>query len=467
MNPEKPIRKNMKPAQRPDQRQKLGVGGSRQQEVNKVPGMATRLAAANMLTQIVDHKASMDDLVDPLRGHFEFLKLEARDQQLAKAILLTTLRQKNRIDHVLKKCWNRKPPQKARFLIHILETAAAQILFMDVPQSAAVNLAVSAVRNDNRTTRFASFTNAVLRGLSRDKDMLLEKSAGFSIFPDWMQKMLGRDFGKDKTLRMSAAVMLEPNLDLQAKPGASIDEEEMIALPGDGKRLLSNAMVQDLPGYDEGNWWIQDIAAAQPVRLLGDVRGKEVADLCAAPGGKTMQLAALGAKVTAVDISHRRLKRLEENLARTRLVADIVEADITTWQPNKLFDAVLLDAPCSATGTLRRHPDILWNTTPEDLTILAALQRQLIANAAKWVKPGGILVYANCSLFKEEGENLVSTLNLPNLRLDPILPAELPELEYCINGQNIFRALPYYLELQPPEKSGMDGFFAARFIVEN
>ena len=432
-------------------------------------GQAVRVVAANLLTHVVDNQANLDDLTDSFRGYAPFLKLEARDQLLAKAIVLATLRNKTRIEECLKKSWQRKPPEKARFLNHVLETAAAQILYMDVPESAAVNVGVTAIRADPRTTRFASFTNAVLRNITRQKTEILASYANHSIFSGWMQKMLVRDFGKEKTAQISSVLSLEPVIDLQGNPDALEHIVDSIALPGSGKRLTNQLPIHQIAGYQDGGWWVQDIAAAQPAKLLanamGTTIGKTIADLCAAPGGKTMQLAASGANVVAVDISGRRIGRIVENLRRTKLKAQIIEADILTWQPEEKFDGVLLDAPCSATGTIRRHPDILWNTSRENLTELIQLQKALIEKAASLIKPGGILVYANCSLFKDEGENLVANLEGNNLDLDPIRPEELPGLESCINGQGTFRALPHLLKLEPQEKSGMDGFFAARFKV--
>ncbi len=437
-----------------------------QNKPKAMQGLHARLTSANMLTKIVDEKASIEVLCDPSRGLNEFVKLDARDQGLSKAILLTTLRNKTRIEAMLKKCWNRKPPQKARLLIHMMEISAAQILFMDVPESAAVNTAVSAIRNDKRTTRFASFTNAVLRTLIRDKEKLLDATKSISIFPDWMRKTLATDFGKEKSNAISKAVLYEPNIDLNAKAEFHGLDEITLILPDGARRLNTEIPVNNLPGFENGDWWVQDIAAGQPAKLLGDIAGKKVADLCAAPGGKTMQLASLGADVTAVDISERRLKRLHENLERTGLNAEIVQADILQWDPGSIFDAVLLDAPCSASGTLRRHPDILWNTDQNELEILVQLQKSLIAKAATFLKPGGVLVYANCSIFKQEGENLIASAKFDGLKFDPIKPEELSGLEFCLSGQNIYRSLPHYLTMDPEEKSGMDGFFAARFIKE-
>jgi len=428
-------------------------------------GLATRMVAVALVGKVIDDQANLDELTDAKRGLPAFRSLAPRDQALARAITLATLRNHNRIGQILKKLWDRKPPQKARFLIHVLETAVAQIAFMNIPASAAVNLAVTMIRKDNRTTRFASFANAVLRGLTRQQDDLLERTRSVPPFPEWMSKTLIRDHGREKYAMMSASITRENNLDITFKPGATVEIEGSIALPGHMRRMISPIPVHEIDGFGDGNWWVQNIAAAQPVHLLGDVKGQRIADLCAAPGGKTMQLASLGADVTAVDISPARLQRLRQNLERTGLSAKLVEADILEWQSDEKFDAVLLDAPCSATGTIRRHPDILWNKTEAAVGELVELQGKLINKAAELTRPGGTLVYANCSLFKAEGENLVASLNHPKLTLSPIALEELPDLGFCINGQGIFRALPHYLEDTLGENGGMDGFFAARFTV--
>ena len=216
---------------------------------------------------------------------------------------------------------------------------------------------------------------------------------------------------------------------------------------------------------------MQDAAASLPARLLGDVGGLEVADLCAAPGGKTLQLAAAGARVTAVDISGARLERLKENLARTALGAEIVEADILEWRPGRQFDAVLLDAPCSANGTMRRHPDIIWNRTPGDVESLVDLQKRLLAAATGMVRPGGLLVYANCSILKAEGEDRLAAIKseLPQLQHLALTPDEFPVMREWINGQGALRTLPCDLPHDgfagPAWQGGMDGFFACRFRV--
>lgn len=435
-------------------------------------GLSPRLAATALVTIVIDKQASLDDLTDRTRGLSAFLKLDGRDQALARAIALTTLRHGMRIETILNHCWDRKPPKRARFLYFTLMTAAAQILFMDTPESAAVNLATSAIKRERSTNRFAAFANAVLRKLVHDRQALLAASTDVLPFPPFLRKHLGKDFGKANLADMGVVVSRSALLDVNGRPGWIPNPDFMVDLPGTSARLTSEDPVTEIPGYETGEWWVQDIAAAQPARLLADVRGKAVADLCAAPGGKTMQLASLGAEVTAVDVSPARLKRLEENLSRTGLQAKLVTANLLEWEPNQTFDAILLDAPCSATGTLRRHPDILWNRTDQQIEALVTLQKQMLIRAQHWLKSGGVLVYANCSLLKAEGEDLLAGLDLPELVPQPIIAGELPGLENCVNGRGQFRSLPHYLSLSQDGKasdapgrklSGMDGFFAARF----
>lgn len=435
---------------------------------NGAKGAQSRRAAAGMTVLVTEKRASLDDLVDAERGYRPYLELNAADQALARAITLATLRHRRRLQAMLAKCWDRPPPKRATHLHAVLETALAQIAFMKVPDQAAVNIAVSLVGENPATARFRSFANAVLRKAASQLETLMQETENVSLFPAWLSKQLQRDHGKEKVRAMARQVAFEPTLDINTKPGFGETLPGTIELPGKGRRLISTAPVHELPDYAQGNWWIQDIAAAQPVRLLdycmeSGVAGKAVADLCAAPGGKTMQLASMNARVTAVDISARRLIRLEENLKRTALVADVVCADVLEWNPEQAFDGIVLDAPCSATGTIRRHPDILWNFTEENIGELVSLQGAMIRKVAGLLRPGGILVYANCSLLKAEGENLVAAMDIAGL--EPIrLPAgALPGLEFCINGRGDFRSLLHHLDLGEPERSGMDGFFCACF----
>jgi 16S rRNA (cytosine967-C5)-methyltransferase len=233
--------------------------------------------------------------------------------------------------------------------------------------------------------------------------------------------------------------------------------------------LRPHGPVAALPGYQEGAWWVQDAAAALPARLLGDVRGRMVADLCAAPGGKTAQLAAMGARVLAVDRAQARLDRLASNLARLKLAAeivaaDIVAADLASW-PARAFDAVLLDAPCSSTGAIRRHPDVPWRKRPQDIAALAELQRALLARAIELTKPGGVLVYCTCSLEPEEGIAIASDALArdPRLRRRPISPAEVGGIDAILTAAGDLRTLPCHLGDPDPRMGGLDGFFTARF----
>jgi 16S rRNA (cytosine967-C5)-methyltransferase len=257
----------------------------------------------------------------------------------------------------------------------------------------------------------------------------------------------------------------EPALDLTVKS----DPETWAArfggrvLPTGSVRVLSHGPVAQLPGYADGEWWVQDAAAALPARLLGDVRGKSVADLCAAPGGKTAQLAHAGAHVVAVDRSSARLARLRENLSRLKLTAETIAADATEWRSGP-FDAVLLDAPCSSTGTIRRHPDIAWRKTESDLAAMTRLQRALLDRAADLVTPGGVLVYCTCSLEPEENEHAVAALlaRNPHLRRRPLAPAEVFGLSELVTPAGDLRSLPSHLPDSEPRQSGLDGFYAAR-----
>ena len=433
----------------------------------RVKGAQSRRVAAAMMQLVTGKQAGFDDLTDTEKGYRPYLALNAADQGLARAIVLATLRHRCRLQAMLGKCWDRPPPKRATHLHAVLETALSQIAFMKVPDQAAVNIAVSLIGENPATARFRSFANAVLRKAAGNLEALKLQTEEVSPFPSWLSKQLQRDHGKEKTQAMTRQFAFEPTLDINIKPGSG-GPADTIDLPGSSRRLLSALPVHEQPGYAEGNWWVQDVAAAQPARLLdhcleGGVAGRKIADLCAAPGGKTMQLASLGAEVTAVDISARRLVRLEENLKRTGLAAGVVCADLLEWYPEENFDGIVLDAPCSATGTIRRHPDILWNTTDENTAELIALQAAMIRKAASLLRPGGVLVYANCSLLKAEGENLVAAADFSGLEPIRLSDEALPGLDFCINGQGNFRSLLHHLDLDDAARSGMDGFFCACF----
>ncbi|MGI9399706.1 MAG: RsmB/NOP family class I SAM-dependent RNA methyltransferase [Rhizobiaceae bacterium] len=443
-------------------------------------GLAARKKAAAILERVVDRHQMLEAALDEKSGHGGFQSLIAKDRALVRAIVVTALRHRGRLDFILLSALDRKPPQKARHLLHTLHIAAAQILYMDVPDSAAVNLAVTALREDRRSARFASMANAVLRRISREKEEMLEKADAWQLaFPKWLGASIRRDFGQEKAAAIAGMISKEPLLDLTIKPGLTEEKRDQLISDLEGHlletgsvRLGTRISVEKLAGYEDGHWWVQDAASALPAKMLGLVTGLQIADLCAAPGGKTAQLASGGAKVTSVDISGKRLARLCQNLERLKLTAEIVEADILDWSPGRRFDAVLLDAPCSSTGTIRRHPDVMWVKTEEDIASLVELQRKLIARSVELLKPGGTLIYANCSLLKQEGEDIVAELinTHSDLELIPVKPGEFAGLDRFINRQGILRTLPSDTPISeqseqkmPAGSGGMDGFFAARF----
>ncbi|MBL8577492.1 MAG: RsmB/NOP family class I SAM-dependent RNA methyltransferase [Mesorhizobium sp.] len=434
-----------------------------------VPGLAARMTAAKLLAVVVDAKTPLDGLTDNDNGHPHYLALEPRDRALVRAILTTALRFRVTIGKLIARRLERPLPPNASTLAHILNVAAAQILFLDVPDSAAVDLAVTHAKSDPRTTRFAALVNGVLRSLARGKDAELQPILDTTLdAPDWFVQRLTSAYGEQQAAAILAAHRVEAPVDFSVKsdPGLWAEKFGGIVLPTGGVRVEKlSAAVSELPGFGEGEWWVQDAAAALPARLLGDIGGKRVADLCAAPGGKTAQLAIAGADVTALDTSKNRLVRLRRNLERLRLSAETVQSDLLEFKPAKLFDAVLLDAPCSSTGTVRRHPDVLWTKSPEDIAKLAALQAKMLAAATKLVKPGGRIVFSNCSLDPAEGEDISRALLAASadIELDPIRPGEIAGADEFLTPEGMLRTTPAGLKLDRPGISGLDGFFAARF----
>jgi 16S rRNA (cytosine967-C5)-methyltransferase len=423
-------------------------------------GLAARAAAAALLYGVLDRRQPLDALivVDPAFG-----ALDERDRRLARAIASTALRRHGTIRTLLDRLIERKPP-RSRGFFHVLEVAAAQILFMQVADHAAVSIAVDEIAADPKVRHLKGLANAVLRRLARERDSLLATLDVSVDTPDWLWSRWVAAYGAETAAAIATAHRTEPPLDLSVKDDAAGWADRLGGrLTATGSvRLADAGSIEALPGYAEGAWWVQDMAAALPARLLGDVAGKRVADLCAAPGGKTAELAAAGAEVTAVDISANRLKRLSANLARLHLSAETVAANVLDWQPAALFDAVLLDAPCSATGTIRRHPDIPWLKTPEDIATLAAVQARMIDRAAHLLKPGGMLVYCTCSLEPEEGEaQLAGALERTGLVLRPVAAAEIGDLAQPATPAGTVRTLPCH-DAGADGLAGMDGFFVMR-----
>jgi 16S rRNA (cytosine967-C5)-methyltransferase len=421
-----------------------------------------------MLRQVIERGVPLDALTDEGNGFAHFRALEPRDRALTRAILDASLRRRGEIEQSLARCLDRSLPPDSGALQAILHVAAAQILFLDVPDHAAVDLAVTQAAGDRRTGRARGLVNSVLRRIARERSKILARAdAGRINTPSWLFERWSATYGDAIAAAIAEAHLTPPGLDLSAKaePGVWAERLEATLLPTGTMRLSEMRRVSNLPGYDEGAWWVQDAAAALPVRLLGDAAGRQVADLCAAPGGKTAQLAAAGAQVTAVDLSESRLKRLAGNLRRLRLQARLQTADILSWEPARLFDAVLLDAPCSATGTIRRHPDVQWLKRPDDVAALSDLQSRMLDKAAALVIPGGVLVFCTCSLEREEGEAQVAPFlaRHPEFSLVPASAAELALPDDLVNSVGCLRTLPCHAFGAERRLRGMDGFFAARF----
>ena len=435
------------------------------------PGLAVRRTAVAILRQIIEHGVPLDTLLEEEHGNPHFLALDRRDRGLVRAILGTALRRRGEIEAALQGALDRPLPENSDALSAILHIAAAQILFLDVPDHAAVDLAVEQAGSDKRTGRARGLVNGVLRHLVRSREEILARASsggtGHANMPDWLFGRLRDAYGAETALQIALAHLNPPGLDISAKREPELWAERLggVLLPTGTIRLAGTQRVADLPGYAEGAWWVQDAAAALPARLLGDVAGKSVADLCAAPGGKTAQLAAAGARVTAVDLSENRLKRLAANLDRLGLEARLEAADARDWRPAEDFDAVLLDAPCTATGTMRRHPDIAWLKRPSDVATLSALQERMLDHAAALVKPGGVLLFSTCSLLPEEGEAQVAPFlaRHSDFEFSPIDPGEIAGLSELVTPAQTLRTLPCHRFGDEPAPAGMDGFFAARF----
>ncbi len=389
-----------------------------------------------------------------------------RDRALTRMLASTVLRRLGTLRHIIGGLAGRGLPPDAPSVETALLVGAAQLLFLGVPDHAAVDLSVRLVQEDRRGARYSGLVNALLRRVAREGAALPKEVDWIALdTPGWLMARWEKAYGTEIARAIAAAHAVEPPFDLTVK-----SEPELWARRLGGEvvlsktvRLVAHGPVPQLAGYTQGAWWVQDAAAALPARLFGDVRGQRVADLCAAPGGKTAQLAHAGAIVTAVDRSEKRLQRLKDNLTRLSLGAEIVVADAAVWSAGP-FDAVLLDAPCSSTGTIRRHPDIPWLKSEADLAALTALQCRLLDNAVALLRPGGVLVYCTCSLEPEEGEHQAASLLERDVRLRriPLAPAEVDGHPEFITAAGELRTLPCHLPHPDSRKFGLDGFFAVR-----
>jgi 16S rRNA (cytosine967-C5)-methyltransferase len=418
------------------------------------PGLAARRAAAALLSGVLEKGRSLDDQEAALA------RLAPAERARARALAAGTLRHLGRIDALLDGFLGRRPPASA---MQALRLAVAELHLDAVPAHAAVDGAVRLVRSGAGGARLAGLVNAVARRVADGGAALWEATPEAGL-PDWLAAPLDAAWGTGARRAIEAAQRARPPVDLtvrrpeQAGRWAAALAAEL--LPTGTLRLAGWPQVSGLPGYAEGAWWVQDAAAALPARLLGPLDGRAALDLCAAPGGKTMQLAAAGAAVVAVDASEVRMRRLRENLGRTGLVAETAVADALGWEPGRRFEAVLLDAPCTATGTIRRHPDLPWLGAGRDVGRLAELQAALLRRAWGWVAPGGRLVYCVCSLLPEEGEAQAGRFleATPQARVVPP-DAALGIEPGWVDAAGGVRTRPDFW----PERGGMDGFYAVCF----
>ncbi|MGD0107887.1 MAG: transcription antitermination factor NusB [Rhodopila sp.] len=406
----------------------------------------TRESAYDLLTAVLERHRPLEEALDALPAQ------EARDRAAAHRLAAAVLRRMGTLDAVLEPFLRKEPPEPVR---NILRIGAAGLLLLETPDHAAVGTAVTLAKRVGMGP-FTGLINAVLRKVAAAGPGVLDDLDGPRLdTPPWLWTAWGKSARAIATTHQS-----EAPLDVTLKPGISPPEGGVL-LPTGSVRYPPGTRVSDIPGFEAGDLWVQDAAAALPAQLLAPQPGQHVADLCAAPGGKTAQLAAAGAVVTAVERDPARIERLAANLKRCSLHANVIAANATVWTPPALFDAVLLDAPCSATGTIRRHPDVARIKRPRDVQTAIQAQDKLLEAAAAMLRPGGRLVYAVCSMQHEEGApRIAAAVAKTGLRHDPFQPNELAALPEALTREGFLRTHPGLWQ----DRGGMDGFFAARLI---
>lgn len=419
-------------------------------------GIPARAAAQSVLSDVLRKRRPLDAALEQL------VHLPPRDAGFARAIASETLRKFGQIEALVRQFVPHAPaPHKSGPTLEILYAGVCELLFLDVAPHAAVDAANRLAQADSKAMHFKSLINAVLRRVSREGKQILAPQDGARLnTPDWLWTRWGETYGEKTARAIASAHAFPPPIDLVLKDKAFASQLNGTALFENVVRLAEPTRIEDLPGFLDGQWWVQDAAATLPVHLLGEVAGRTVIDLCAAPGGKTMQLAARGANVTAVEREADRLRRLASNIERTKLNATLVQADVRDYRPEAPAPFVLFDAPCTATGTIRRHPDLPWIKSAADVTYCERAAAELLAAAADMVEAGGLLVFAVCSLEREEGvEQVEDFLRQRNdFEREKLGPADLFGRSEWISAKGDLRTLPCHLA----ERGGMDGFYAAR-----
>ena len=437
----------------------MAPGDKRLAKKKDPPGLPTRLAAAERLDSVLKGANFAPFSVSEIA--------DGRDRAIANRLVTTALRRHGQLNLVIARYLDRGVPKRSGPFEALLRLSLAQLLYLpEMGDHSALFLAVEATRRDNRSQHLGKLMNAVLRRAQADRDELLALPET-ALFPDRLVTLWQGAYGADAMPGLAAALLDGAPLDLTLRDEAPELVSSLGAAPVafDTVRIADrDRPVEALPGYAEGSWWVQDAAAALPARLLGLPAGSAVLDLCAAPGGKTAQLAKAGYKVTALDIDPLRMERVTENLQRLGYAAELLVGDGTALDPARRYDGILLDAPCSATGTFRRHPEVVWHRDAADIAGRVALQRRFISAAAACLNPGGVLVYCVCSLEPAEGEEQArwAAETVETLVADPIQPAELGSLAFAALPSGVIRTYPG--QAVPGENGGtLDGFFVARF----
>lgn len=432
-----------------------------------IEGLAARRAALSLMEQVFQRKQALDYALETEEN---FKALPARDKAFCRMLVSTTIRRLGQIDDLISKAEDR-PSEKPPALQHILRLGITQLLFMDVADHAAVDMSVHLAEACGME-RQKGFVNGLLRNITRvGREWMTRQDEVRLNTPEWLLKIWIADYGLRVAAEIAKANLAEAPLDIMVKNqkeknfwAATFKATELLT---GSLRKMTGGSVVEMEGFHEGHWWVQDASAAIPARLFGDISGKAVIDLCAAPGGKTIQMAAMGAHVTALDRSAGRLKRLEENAERMNLREHIkvIVSDAAAWKPSEPAPYILLDAPCSATGTIRRHPDVLYLKNERDIERLAHVQAGILENAFNMLMPGGLLIYCTCSLQKAEGEEQIEKLlrNYSNAQRLPVTAEELNGYSESLTDEGDLRILPYH----QAALGGMDGFYIARLTKES
>ncbi len=410
----------------------------------KIEGQNVRLASLELLESVIRRKYPLESMLVSIAS---FTRLNPRDRAFTRNLVSTTLRRLGQIDTLISH-YLEKPLTKSSHRSHdILRLGICQLLFLDTADHAAVWSSVE-LAGQSGQAHTKKLINAILRRISRERGEIFTKQDESRLnVPDWLWNSWHKAYGEDVTRAIAIAHLKEASLDLSVKSNPKVWAKKLdgVALPNGSVRLNKVRNVSELEGFDKGEWWVQDTAARAAVQLLGNINGKTVIDLCAAPGGKTAYLVNAGAVVTAVDRSKKRLMRLNENLDRLKFSPNIITADAVEWRPREKADAVILDAPCSATGTIRKHPEVAWLKTEADVAKLSSLQTQLLDAAVDMVIPGGLVLFATCSLQAEEGPNQIDSLIARN---------------EAVKVLETLRCLP----CEQAELGGQDGFFSALLL---